>query len=180
MIGPEIDHHFVQLALRQRCARDREVHELARELAAGLLLGPGLVESTHAVGRSGGELALAALALGVEVQVREVAAIEGQDLEAAFALAERGVVDPVGVELPLDPAGDACRRDPVGVTRAGPVREAVERVQGGVVGGEGGHARGHLCALQRQEAQSESERARQGATFHAVILTHSLRRKLTP
>ena len=71
MVGPEVDHHFLQLPLRERRADDGELLELAGEAPRAQSLGGlfGLIGGGrhHAVGALS-LLPLAARALGVEVE----------------------------------------------------------------------------------------------------------------
>ena len=187
MVAPEVDHHLVQLPLGERGAREREIHELAREPAASLLLRAGLLLRPHSVRRSCGQLPLAALPLRLEVPLREVAAIVVENLEPVLASGERAVVDPFGVELLIDPPHHAQRGDAVRLAGSRPVRETVEGVQGRVVGCEGGSAGRHCllyghgmpCPYHGRRRRGACQRTRHDAISHAVILTHSPRGKLT-
>ena len=86
-------------------------------------------------------LLLAALALGVEVDARQLAGVVVEDLEPSLAGGERTIIEFAGRELPVDPPHHPVGGDPVHLARAGAVGEAVQYVQCGVVGGEAGRLR---------------------------------------
>ena len=131
-------------------------------------------------------LLLAALALGVEVDARQLAGVVVEDLEPSLAGGERTIIEFAGRELPVDPPHHPVGGDPVRFAWPGAVGEAVQYVQRGVVGGQlcrqsDGRTEGltrqdqrgrkHPSSLARPVRPSDSPTVR---LFHAVILTHSL------
>ena len=74
-------------------------------------------------------LLLAALALGIEVDARQLARVVVEDLEPSLARGERTIIEFAGRELPVDPPHHPVGGDPVHLARAGAVGEAVQYVQ---------------------------------------------------
>ena len=83
----------------------------------------------------------APLALGVDVNARQLARVVVEDLEPSLARGERTIIEFAGRELPVDPPHHPVGGDPVRFARPGAVGEAVQYVQRGVVGGEAGRLR---------------------------------------
>src|SRR5256885_17048140 len=83
-------------------------------------------------------LLLAALALGIEVDARQLARVVVEDLEPSLARGERTIIEFAGRELPVDPPYHPVGGDPVHLARAGAVGEAGPYVQRRGVGGEAG------------------------------------------
>ena len=173
MVGPEVDHHLVQLSLGEGGAHDRQVRELAAE-ATLPLRHRVLVRSLRAV-RAGGALALATFTLRVEVQLGQIATVVVEDVEGPLALGECVIINLGGGELPVDPLHHARGRDAVDLSRAGTVGEAVERVQSRVARRENRGLRGRPTQGPRGQYPAHT---RQDPGLHTVILTHSLRETL--
>ena len=163
MVGPEVDHHLLQLALRERRADDGELLELTGQApgAQSFRRLVGLVRRRphHAVGALG-LLPLAARALGIEVEPGEIVAAVAQEVEAPLALGETGVVDALGRELLLDPGHHAALRHAVHVAGPRPVGEAVQRVDGGVARGKnlGGKAVRRYCGKRNRACHHQPYR----------------------
>src|ERR1041385_9541751 len=84
------------------------------------------------------QLALAPRPLRFGVQGGEVATVVPEDVEPTLSLRQTVVVDAIGRELVVDPAHHPCRSHPWYLAGSGPVRQAVQRVERGVLRGEGG------------------------------------------
>jgi len=138
VIGPEIDHDFVELALGDGGAHHGELLKLSGQAARRLF-----PRSDGSIGSPIRRLlALAALALDLRVHVREIPAVQPQKGEPVLALGERSVVDLPRSELAVGPAHHAFGGHAVHFARARAVGESVERVQCRVVRGpDGGRAR---------------------------------------
>src|SRR6266571_552688 len=93
MVGPEVDHYLVQLALGDGGAHDRELGKLAGESATTLLERAGRL-----IGRRVG-LALPPLPLRLDVQPRQVAAVVVEEAELALSRGAVAVGDLLGREL---------------------------------------------------------------------------------
>src|SRR5207245_2660456 len=76
-------------------------------------------------------LLLAALALGIEVDARQLARVVVEDLEPSLARGERTIIECAGRELPVDPAHHPVGGDAVPLVRPGAGGEAVQYVRRG-------------------------------------------------
>ena len=181
MVGPEVDHHFLQLALREGCADHGELLELAGETPGltpwpldlspwplGLTPWPPLRVAER--GNAGevphhgvGPLSLAARTLRIDVEPGEIVPAVAEEVEAPLALGQTGVVDVLGRELLIDPAHHPALRHAVHVARAGPVGEAVQRVDRGVARGK------RLAGKRRRQRQRRADRHTE--VSHTPILT---------
>ena len=128
VVRPEVDHHLAQLALRDGRADDRELLQLAAELAE-LLHRSRAAHAGRIAGR--GRLALQALALlhRIAIAPREVRAIVVEDLEFPLARRETGIGNVIRIELLLDPAHHPDLGDAVGFAGASAVRQPIQRME---------------------------------------------------
>ena len=144
VVGPEVHHHFLELALRQRGPHDGELLELAREPPRaqrfGCLVGGVGRRTRHAVRAQ----ALLASALCFEVEPGQVVPAQAEKGELPLTLGEHGVVDVAGVELLIDPVHHPDPHDAIDLAGARAVGEAVQDVVGGIAPREdlGGQAAG--------------------------------------
>src|SRR6266705_2427029 len=83
------------------------------------------------------QFALAPLPLRCGVHGGEVAAVVPEDVESTLSLRQTVVVDLIGRELVVDPAHHPFRSHAWYVAGSGPVRQAVQGVERGVLRGEG-------------------------------------------
>jgi hypothetical protein len=109
------------------------------------------------------------------VDPSESLAIVRESLDVALALVKRRVVYMRRVELTVDPAHHTDRSHAIRFAGAGPVGDPVQRVERGVVGSE--CLRAHRAAAQGYEQRRQ--KADDEAVPHPVILTDTIRRKLT-
>ncbi len=139
VIDPEVHHHFLELPLGHHGPHHGELLEFPRQAAPTQHLGRlvGRVGPlTHGGVGAGVQLPLAARALLVEVGGGEVLARYAQQRERALALCQEMIVEVVGIELLVDPAQRAHRREAIDVAGPRAVREPIEGVECGIAGGE--------------------------------------------
>src|SRR6266702_8939298 len=113
------------------------------------------------------QLALAPLPMRCGVQGGEVAAVVREDVEPPLSLCQTVVVDPIGRQLTVDPAYHPLRSHAWYVAGSGPVRQAVQGVERGVLRGEGS-----LLSPDPDRQQPRRQQRRNEPRFHAVKLTH--------
>ena len=168
MIRPEIDHDFSQLALRQRGAHDRELLQLATELTKFSHRSRDPVGS-HRVARLG-QLPLHALPLALRVTIpqREILPVIVEDLESVLPVFKRLLIDAIGIELPFDPPHHAAVRHTVHLAGTRPIRQAIQRVERGVVRR---HRRRRGRYLRRERRRHDQWDRDQQGNSHSPILT---------
>src|SRR6266568_6309262 len=151
------------------------------------MLRPYAIAAGSGLGRL--SLPLPPLPLRLDVQPRQVAAVVVEEAELALSRGAVAVGDLLGRKLPVDPPHHALPRHALHLTGAGPIGEAIERVERGVarrqLGGQSDcRTDGQECQEQRGAyltSLAHSVRASDGPTvrrIHAVILTHGPVEKL--
>src|SRR3989441_8207767 len=128
MIRPEVDHHLTQLPLRQRGPDDRELLQLAAQLAE-LLHRAGIAQERRIAGCGGLTLQTLSLTGRVAISAGKVTAVVTEDLELALALGEVRVGHVIRMELPLDPFHHAEPRDAIGFAGTRAVRQPIQRME---------------------------------------------------
>ena len=137
VVEPEVDQHFLELALAQHRPRDPRRLHLGRD-HRGAALRRVHLDHRLTAHLPGGEL-LAHLRRGLRVLAHEIRRAPREHRVGQQGLVDRGVGEAARTELLVDVGGDADAPHPLHVTRPGPVAQPVQRVEDLLVGSERRH-----------------------------------------